>query len=302
MTEVVEVVEPVERGAAHAIEGSAHPCANCGELLRGDYCSRCGQHARDLHRPVGALLSDVVGDLFSLDTRALRTLRPLLFTPGAVTREYLAGRRVAHVPPLRTYLIAALVFFSLFTLFPTRADVSVVIRGSAEAEAARGAGGNRVSFELPERMPIGDAQYQKMSARARANPEAFATAVFRNVPRAFFFLLPMFALLLELFYRKQGYYVDHLVFALYYHAFVFLVFALVFLVGRSGVWLPGLVTLPVRLGLTLWLFAYLPLALRRVYGGSRSMTAVKVMGLGVLYLAVFFVAMLAMMTVALVSI
>ena len=158
LVETVETVEAVQAAGAHAIEGVSHPCANCGERLRGDYCSHCGQHARDLHRPVGALLSDVVGDLFSLDTRMLRTLRPLLFTPGAVTRAYLAGHRVAHVPPLRTYLIAALLFFSLFTLFPTPTNVSVVIRGSAEAGAARGTGGNRVSFELPARVPIGDAQ------------------------------------------------------------------------------------------------------------------------------------------------
>jgi len=42
--------------------------------------------------------------------------------------------------------------------------------------------------------------------------------------RAFFVFLPLFALFLELLYRKQGYLVDHLIFSLYYHAFVFVMF------------------------------------------------------------------------------
>jgi hypothetical protein len=58
-------------------------CANCAEPLTGDYCSHCGQQAIDLHRPRSDLFSDVVGDIFNLDTRLLRTLRPLMFTPGA---------------------------------------------------------------------------------------------------------------------------------------------------------------------------------------------------------------------------
>jgi hypothetical protein len=35
------------------------------------------------------------------------------------------------------------------------------------------------------------------------------------------------------------------------------------------------------------MIAYLPMALRRVYGGSRLKTAAKTIGLGVLYFAVF---------------
>jgi hypothetical protein len=48
-----------------------------------------------------------------------------------------------------------------------------------------------------------------------------------------------------------------------------------------------------------WLVAYLPLALRRVYGGSWPMTLLKVSGLGVLYLIVMFVAMIGATIVAL---
>ncbi len=76
-------------------------CANCGEVLAGE-CSRCGQRAVSLQRPAMDLLSDAVGDLLNLDTRLTRTLRPLMLMPGQVAKDYIAGRRTSHVPPLKS--------------------------------------------------------------------------------------------------------------------------------------------------------------------------------------------------------
>ncbi len=275
-------------------------CLNCGETLRGEFCWRCGQHAINLRRPVRQLLSDVVGEGLSLDTRLLRTVRPLLFRPGILIRDYVAGHRVRHVPPVKTYLIAALIFFGLFTIFPSRTPVSVVTEGTPEAAATKNRGGSRITFDLPERAPFFDRQFQAASARAKATPDAFASAVFANVPRLFFLFLPVFALLLELLYRREGYYLDHLIFALYFHAFVFLDLALLFLVRQSQSWLPTPVSVTVSILLIAWLFVYLPLALWRVYGGSKRKTLLKLVALGVLYLPVFLfgLALLTMGTLA----
>jgi hypothetical protein len=266
---------------------SATACANCREPLLGEYCSRCGQRVRDFRRPFGELIASLLEDVFSLDSRLLRTVGPLVSSPGQVTRDYLAGHRVRYMPPLKAYLFAALVFFGLFTLFPTNARVEVFTEGSPEAAAAAGQGGSRVSFSLPARSPFYDEGYQKVAARARANPDTFASAVYANVPRTFFLLLPMFALLLELFYRRQGYYIDHLIFSLYYHAFVFLGFAALFVAGHMRLWMPGVVNVPLRLAVLVWIVAYLPMGLRRVYGGSRRSTGLKTIGIGILYLVVF---------------
>jgi hypothetical protein len=250
-------------------------CANCAATLTGPFCASCGQAARDFHRPLWTLLSEAVGEFFSLDTRLMRTLRPLLLKPGEVTREYLAGRRVTYVPPLRAYLIAALIFFGCFTVFPTEAPpVYVFVSGSADAEALQqSARGSRVTIELPQRIWFADRRFQEVSKRALANPEEFALAAYRNIPRAFFLFVPVFALILELFFRK-AYYVDHLVFALYYHVILFLGFTMFFLIARLP-WLPDVFVMTVRFGIVLWLLAYIPVAFRRVYGGSKLMTAVK---------------------------
>jgi hypothetical protein len=262
-------------------------CANCAEPLTGEYCSRCGQRAVDYHRPFFALLSDLVGDVFNLDTRLVHTLRPLFLKPGQVAKDYIAGRRAAHVPPLKSYLIAALIFFGLFTVFPWDAPVDVFVRGTPAEAASRNRTGGRQSFSMPPSIPYRNDWYQAALARAMREPERFAQTVGTQFPRAFFLLLPLFALFLKLLYRRQGYLVDHLVFSLYYHAFVFLVFSLLFLTGRADWFLPGGVRFAIVLALLGWLLAYLPIALRRVYGGGRSMTALKLVVLGVLYVYTF---------------
>ncbi len=48
-----------------------------------------------------------------------------------------------------------------------------------------------------------------------------------TIPIAMFFLLPIFALILMVFYRKYGYYAHHLVFSFYYFALIFTVFSII---------------------------------------------------------------------------
>jgi Protein of unknown function (DUF3667)/Domain of unknown function (DUF4286) len=94
---------------------STENCLNCGEVLRGQHCSHCGQRARVRVLSLGALLRDLFGDLTNFDSRLWRTLRPLAFRPGALTVEFLRGRRTHYSPPFRMYLILSVVFFLLST-------------------------------------------------------------------------------------------------------------------------------------------------------------------------------------------
>jgi hypothetical protein len=59
------------------------------------------------------MAAGVADDLLSLDARIVRTLRGLLFRPGFLTSEYLAGRRVGYVPPFRLYLLVSAVNLAL---------------------------------------------------------------------------------------------------------------------------------------------------------------------------------------------
>jgi hypothetical protein len=274
----------------------ARACLNCGEPLLGPYCWSCGQEDVDLHRPLKQLAQDAVGDLLDLDTRLLRTLGPLFFRPGALTREYLAGRRVRFVPPLKMFLLASLIFFGLVALLP-KDRFAVYRRG----EAIPPGKGLRFSVTLPEYSGASsgfDHWNDVVGEKAIQHPQEFGEALLGNLPRAFFVLLPLFALFLKLFYWHQDrYYLDHLIFAFYHHAFGFMALALLVILGRP--WVPGWLATPLVPILWLWFFVYLALALRKVYGGSRWKTALKFAGLLSAYAFAFIATVLLLIFVTL---
>lgn len=250
------------------VEAAPSACLNCGEKLLGDFCWRCGQEAADFHRPLRSLAADFLDNVLSLDTKLLRTMGPLFFRPGRLTREYLAGRRASYVRPLKLYLLAALVCFGILAIWP-QGNVRVVVTPSKP--------GSAVSRPVPE----SDQMFQK----ALADPRRFADAFTSNLPRAFFLLLPLFALVLKLLYPRRGIlYLDHLVFALHFHAFAFTVMAAAIL-SRTRMPLPVAAT--VGVGAWLWIFVYLFLAMRAVYADSRWKTGLRFAALLIVYGAVF---------------
>ncbi|WP_411896142.1 DUF3667 domain-containing protein [Winogradskyella sp. A2] len=57
-------------------------------------------------------------------------------------------------------------------------------------------------------------------------------AFFDSVPIAMFFLMPLFAFILKIFYFNKGTYAHHLVFSFYFFSFLFTVFSILFAVNR----------------------------------------------------------------------
>ncbi|MEQ9402329.1 MAG: DUF3667 domain-containing protein [Cyclobacteriaceae bacterium] len=54
---------------------------------------------------------DFLGDYFTFDSLIIRSVHPLLFNPGFLTNEFLAGRRVRYIPPLRMFIFISIIFF-----------------------------------------------------------------------------------------------------------------------------------------------------------------------------------------------
>ena len=93
-------------------------------------------------------------------------------------------------------------------------------------------------------------------------------AFFGSAPYAVFAMMPLFALYLKILYLGTGRrYGEHLLFALHTNAFAFLMLTLLLLIPAGVPWVGTL--------LVLWLTFYLPTAMRRVYGGSRKLTALR---------------------------
>lgn len=93
----------------------AHPsnCLNCGTAVQANFCSQCGQDTA-AHMPSAMeFLHEFVGHYVALENKLLKTLSLLLFRPGRLTRDYLEGKRVRYVLPLRLYLTLSVIFFAL---------------------------------------------------------------------------------------------------------------------------------------------------------------------------------------------
>jgi len=224
-------------------------CANCGAPLTGRWCAACGQE----DRPLDPSLREVVGDVWeaisNVDGRVLQSLRRLFLSPGFLTREYLEGRRVRWLAPVRLYLVVSVAYFGLTSLtgwggFYISADPT----GATSAE------------EQAELQSLGYASDSELDLAAR-------DAVSVWLPRAMFLLVPVFGLMVALGRRRaRRSYPHHLVFSLHAHAAFFGAFTVTAL--ADGAFGDGPITSAVGLLSMLYSLAYIVLALRTVYGGS----------------------------------
>ena len=143
----------------------------------------------------------------------------------------------------------------------------------------------------------GNAALNRLVSRAKANikriqqqPRLLVDAFMEALPQTLFVLLPVFALLLKIFYVfKRRLYMEHLIVALHSHAFlcasILLLAGLSLLRDQTG----GSGFLYVMLGwieaaVALWMPSYLLLMQKRVYGQGWLMTLLKYGVLGTCYL------------------
>lgn len=106
--------------------------------------------------------------------------------------------------------------------------------------------------------------------------------IFSLLPQAMVVMIPLFALLLKLFYVfKRRLYMEHLVVALHSHAFLFLALLLAGLLGVLSTWLqPHAAWAATGVGfliqaVVLWMPAYLLIMQKRVYRQGWAMTLLK---------------------------
>jgi len=92
-----------------------------------------------------------------------------------------------------------------------------------------------------------------------------------SIPLAMFFLLPIFALLMKLFFFNKGRYAHHLVFSFYYFSFLFTVFSIVFAVNRWIIDIPDWIDWLIALST----FFYLFFAIKKFYGQHWFLSFIK---------------------------
>jgi hypothetical protein len=149
-------------------------CSNCETQLSGPVCHSCGQTSDTFHRPVWELFSEVIDGLFGVEGRLWRTLPPLMFRPGHLTRQYLSGVRMRYVLPFRLYLTASVLFFLIIAATGSFAPDTPTL----DAEDA--AAGEEAQEEFPSGVRDGFADSQ-LSEAGREEIEATVGSIISGV-------------------------------------------------------------------------------------------------------------------------
>jgi hypothetical protein len=248
-------------------------CANCGHAFDAPppaFCPACGQESRVRAPTLGEFVQQFGGAYFSTEGALWRTLKLLLFKPGELTKQYLAGRRKHYVLPLRLYLTVSVIAILLLRLV---AGTEVNFGMPSDLDLRKG---QYSILEFGESRDVGlkDGVYfcrgmpawfcKRLERRLDTDPkglqreaEALGGRFISNLGGAMFVMVPLFALFQKLFYwNRRLRYTEHLVFALHLHAFWFLCLLLTLLPFE---WMPVVAILLVPV--------YALAALKRVYGG-----------------------------------
>ncbi len=241
--------------AAEDARGAEGVCAECAGALVGDFCHRCGEkrpEARDLS--VRRFFGEAAQELTSVEhSKLFHTIRALLFRPGFLTNEWVAGRRRRYLKPLNLCLgILALNFFAYSFYKPVSVfDIEKFIRQDKREESIkvfeRFAAKKKLSLpELFDR--LGD-KWQRYTS--------LSTMLF----------VGGFALVLQLvFLLRRRYFVEHLVFSMHFASFSTLVILLLWPVYLfTGIKADGV---NILVAVFKWLLdiVYIYFAVRAVYG------------------------------------
>jgi hypothetical protein len=267
-------------------------CLNCGEPLHGAFCSNCGQRVVPPRPSLRELLGEAFAEFSGWDGKLAATLRLLVTRPGQLTVDFLDGKRARYITPLRLYLSVSLVYFLLSAAAPP---------SIAPGEVAKvgNVGNAKITVGLGSHTPdqLTAEQRQLLLAEVSSTPKPFRPALRRLatdpqgfqrdftevMPKLMFALLPVFALIVALFYRGRGF-VEHLYFTIHVQTFFFVALGFGVLSRFTHV-----IALIIAMGILqfIWAPLYAHFSLRRVYGGSNGSTVLKELGIGALYAAVY---------------
>ena len=344
-------------------------CQNCGAELTGPHCAQCGQAAIDYRRSFRHVIVDVLDSFLNWDSKFFATIGLLIVKPWRLTNEFLSGKRVRYLHPLRLYLLASILFFFAVNygakglrLEPgkisekNRTAIAAAVaekRDEIEAEfdkenlsteerkkaqdaldyltkpspAATAAAEQQPSPTItPTASPSepGKRRYGAVDERpflvfdadtksstpferwleTRAKEKMgehgtkmglFIATLFSNLPYMMLCCIPLFAFVLKVLYiRRHIFYIDHLIYALHIHTFLYTGVMLIVLatMGLNRIAPPTLAGWIIAL---LWILFVVQifLSIRRVYRQGWFMSTLKFFVGGFVYMIVLFLALAA---------
>jgi Protein of unknown function (DUF3667) len=247
-------------------------CRNCGYDLscvtNAKYCPECGQETDPSPPTFREFVNHFFGNYIAVKGSFVQTLWRLISRPGALTVDYLEGRKRRYMLPLRLYLTVSVIAFLIFGLLANQGIVNVEANLKTE-DFSRGnvlmfGDGHTAKFKDGKIECEGLPDFLCDRIKAKFSRKEALREIVHTLPErmirywayAMFVLVPLFAWLMKIAYwRREMTYGEHVVFALHLHAFWIL--AILLAQSHDVVMTIASFAIPI----------YAILAMRRVYKG-----------------------------------
>lgn len=322
-------------------------CLNCNHVVAQKFCPNCGQENIDTRKTFYQLFVHFFEDLTHYENSFWKTIRNLIFRPASLTKEYLSGKRMSYLAPIRLYIFISFVTFFVMSIVPENENDDIIkinettlsegeldslnttkdsivaanfIKGlekkglidkeevdslQKEMEESRKNSRNKerivnIGYSSIEEMDsiqkfakeedkLSDFYYWLnkkfiLAQKGKTQQEVkdkFMESFFKNIPKALFIYMPLFAFVLWLFQdKKRWYYFDHGIFTLHYFSFLLLASLIMELVnfffGLTGenIVFQSIVGILDFIIIVYMLYYFFP-AHHRFYGQSRLITIIK---------------------------
>ena len=190
-------------------------CKNCKEKLENDaqFCDNCGAKVIVSRITFKQLVSELVINVFGIDSKFFLTLKKMITSPDEVLREYLTGVRKKYVNPFAFLAIGAGLSLIIFNYFADdfinmqstlRSEDAIQLRKTANLDLSSI---KNISKEELQKMEINKKIAQKQ-LEVSENMMQFMLHYYNLLT---FLFLPFYALLSKWTYRKPHNFGEHIV-------------------------------------------------------------------------------------------
>lgn len=252
-------------------------CPNCDTPLQGRYCHACGQkRIEPEERRLSWFVRKLVKEVTMVDGRLLGSLGRLMFRPGELERDWLAGRRRRHLAPLSLFLIANLVYF----FHPPLTDLNMSLAEQVQLQPWSPLAERMVDSRLQSR-GVGFDDYAT-EYRVKATELAKLMVILH---------VPLLALVLMWLHPRRGlHYVDHLAVSLNFWAFLLFMimvvpWVLALLLTIVGLGSHGILQLTLLGIVCVYAWQQMRLAYEQPGGSALAKLPVILLGIGVAHMA-----------------
>ena len=129
-------------------------CLNCRHVVENRFCPNCGQENIDTRKSFHHLFIHFFEDLTHYENAFWRTIKNLILHPASLTKEYLSGKRMSYLAPVRLYIFISFVTFFMFSVFSSDSTEQFLEKKKEKSEKSKDSINNKNDTVYKEQLEV----------------------------------------------------------------------------------------------------------------------------------------------------